>query len=246
MAKVQAGAAPAGPFRGFSPGVFTFFDELAANQNRDWFQANKDRYEAQVRRPMGALVEALAFAFAAHDIPLTGDAKRSLFRINRDVRFSKDKSPYKTAAGAVLSRDGTKNANGVFYFHVGGPERAFMAIGFYQAEPQDLAAIRHAIAAKPEVWSETEASLIARGLPLSREGAQTRIPKGFETLVGSPVAEALKQRNFIVSRPVPLERLYDPGLIDDVVAIVKAGRPLLEFGWRALYGAGGRETIEDA
>jgi uncharacterized protein (TIGR02453 family) len=90
MARKSPEDTPPAPFNGFGPGALPFFHDLGANQTRDWFLANKAVYEGQVRAPLAALVEALAFAFAAHDIPLTGDPKRALFRIHRDVRFSKD------------------------------------------------------------------------------------------------------------------------------------------------------------
>ena len=90
-AKLKETTAPA-PFRGFSPRLFEFFEGLAAHQTRDWFLAHRADYDENVKAPMTAIVESLALAFAAHDIPLTASAERSLFRLNRDVRFSKDLS----------------------------------------------------------------------------------------------------------------------------------------------------------
>ena len=176
----------------------------------------------------------MALAFAAHDIPLTGSAKASNFRIHRDVRFAKDKSPYKTNAGAVMSRDGTKSGKGILYVQVGGEERAFVAIGFYGPEPDDLAAIRHAIAHSPERWRTVEEALGEAGLTLSRGAATARMPKGFEAFAGSPSAGVLKFRNLIVSREIPVARIFEVGLIDDIVAFARSGLPLLEFGRSAI------------
>ncbi len=228
-------ARPVSAFQGFAPALFDFYDGLAAHQERAWFEAHRADYERQVRAPLAAFVDSLALAFAARDIPLTGDPKRSLFRIHRDVRFSKDKRPYKTNASAILSRDGSKTTNGVFYFHIGGPEReVFMAQGFYAPEPQHLATLRRAIAAKPDAWRVLEEGLAAAGLSLSRDGALSRLPKGFEAHAGAPVAEVLKLRSLVVSRSLDVERIYSPALIDDAVAFARAGLSLLEFGWRAL------------
>ncbi len=222
-------------FRGFTPRVFTVFEGLAAHQNREWFLGNKAAYEAEVRAPLGALVEALAFGFAAHDIPLTGDAKRSLFRVNRDIRFSNDKRPYKTNASAVLSRDGTKTGKGILYVQVGGPERAaFVAAGFHGLEPPGIDALRRGMADHPARWAETEAALTCAALALSREGALVRMPKGYEAFKDAPVAETLKLRNVTVSRPIPVARLYGPDVIDDILTFAREALPLLEFGWRAL------------
>jgi len=232
MAKAEPTAR--GAFRGFTPKAVAFFDGLAANNDREWFLANKAAHEAEVRGPMGALVEALAFAFAAHDIPLTGTAKQSLFRINRDVRFSKNKDPYKTNAGAVLSRDGTKTGRGVLYFQIGGTGAAFMALGFYHPEPSELAAMRRAIVRSPERWAAVVARLDEEGLALSRADSVSRIPKGFEAHAGEAFTEDLKLRDFVARRPLADSELQDPDLVRRVLAFTERGLPLLDFVWSAL------------
>ena len=235
MSKISRDRPAVTAFRGFTPEVFTLLEGLADHQSRDWFLDNKAAYEAKVRAPLGALVEALAFAFAAHDIPLTGDAKHSLFRVNRDIRFSNDKRPYKTNASAVLSRDGTKAGKGILYVQVGGPARAaFMAAGFYGLEPPGIDALRRGIADHSDRWTGTEAALTGADLALSREGALLRMPKGYEAFKDAPLAETLKLRNFTVSRPIPVARLYGPEVIDDILAFTRQAMPLLDFGWRAL------------
>jgi uncharacterized protein (TIGR02453 family) len=228
------------PFSGFGPAALPFFEGLAANQTRDWFLAHKATYENDIQRPLGALVEALAFAFAAHDIPLTGDAKRALFRIHRDVRFSKDKSPYKNNAGAVMTRDGSKESNGLLYVQIGGSEGSFMGVGFYGLEPKDLAVLRHAMVSAPHQWLEVKSDLEAAGLSFSMGHAMTRLPKGFEGQAGSALAEDLKLRNLIVSRPIAAPRLGEVELIDDIVDFAATGTPLLRFGWSALDRARGQ------
>jgi uncharacterized protein (TIGR02453 family) len=191
---------------------------------------------------MAAFVESLALAFAAHDIPLTGSAERSLFRLNRDVRFSKDKRPYKTNVAALMSRDGTKAGKGVFYISLGGHgegvrREGMMGAGFYAPEPADLAAFRDHIARAPERWLEVEATLARSGLAVSQGNMLTRLPKGFETHAGSPVAEALKLKGLHVMTSVPADELYAVSLIDRAVAFAAATQPLLQFGWSALARA---------
>jgi uncharacterized protein (TIGR02453 family) len=250
MARPSPAPPAPGPFTGFGAGALPFFEALATNQSREWFQANKDVYESQVRAPMAALVEALSFAFAAHDIPLTGDPKRALFRIHRDVRFSKDKSPYKTNAGAVITRDGAKDSPGLLYIQVGGQrdgeQGSFTGIGFYGLEPKDLTAVRHAIVDAPERWLAVRSALSDEGLDFSTGYAMARLPKGFEAHAGSPVADDLKLRNLIVSRPIAADRLQEPALVDDIVAVAAAGLPLLRFGWSALDRARGQAAARPA
>jgi uncharacterized protein (TIGR02453 family) len=239
MADTATQAPPTGAFTGFEPALFDFFEALAANQTRDWFLAHKTAYERHVRAPMAAFVEGLAFAFAAHDIPLTGSAERSLFRLNRDVRFSKDKRPYKTNVAALLTRDGTKQGKGVFYISLGGHHEGvdrsgMVGAGFYAPEPVDLAALRTAIAAAPERWLAVEEALAEAGLACARDNALARLPKGFEGYAGSPVADALKLKGLHVWTEIPPERLYDPELIDHAVGFATSVLPLLAFGWSAL------------
>src|SRR5262245_24668270 len=95
-------------FTGFGPKALPFFEALKFHQNREGFEENRSLYESDVLAPMVALIDDLTSAFARRKIPLRGDGKRSIFRLNRDVRFSKDKSPYKTHAGAVMTRSGSK------------------------------------------------------------------------------------------------------------------------------------------
>ena len=115
---------------------------MAANQTKAWFEANRDRYEAEVRSPALVTAEMVGAALAVHGLPLSGDAKRSMFRINRDVRFSKDKSPYKTHAGLVWMRPGFKKISpGILYLHI-ADDGCFLAAGFYGLERPALDAIR--------------------------------------------------------------------------------------------------------
>lgn len=224
-------------FQGFRPAAQGFFEELAANNNREWFLAHKAIHEAEVKAPLGALIQALSLAFAARDVPLMGDPRRSIFRINRDVRFAADKSPYKTNAGAVLSRDGTKTGRGLLYVQPAGANGAFLALGFYHPEPPDLAALRQAIAAAPKAWAKVEAALGKAGLEFGREDSLQRLPKGFEAMAGSPVEEALKQRNLVIRRPLRPEQVQRPELVEDVLAFALEGLPLLRFGWEAFQKA---------
>jgi len=219
-------------FAGFPRGASEFLAELAANNHREWFLAHKDRHEREVKAPLGALVDALALAFAAHDIPLTGSAKASPFRINRDVRFSNDKSPYKTNAGAVLSRDGTRKARGILYIHI-TPTDGLMAMGFWSPEPADLHALRQAIVARPAAWGKVTTALEKAGLALSSEDALSRLPKGFEAADPS-LAGTLKLKHLVIRRPLTLARMRRAGLVEEIVAFARQGLPLLEFGWKAI------------
>jgi uncharacterized protein (TIGR02453 family) len=140
---------------------------------------------------MAELVTALAAELSQRGVPLTADPKRSIFRIHRDVRFSSDKSPYKTHAGAVLTRDGTKNSQGLLYVHVAS-QGAFTAAGFYHPDPDQLAALRREIAAAPERFEALERALKKARLELGRDEPLKRLPRGFDNAPPGPTAESLK------------------------------------------------------
>lgn len=222
-----------GTFAGFGAEGLKFLRALAFHQEKAWYDANKDTYIAHLREPMAGLVTDVAAALAKKRIPLTGDAKGSLFRINRDVRFSKDKSPYKTHVGAVLTPTGRKQdmRRGVLYLHV-DPKGSFMAAGFYMPEPPDLLAFRRAIVVQPKAFALLEKKLAASGLELGREGAMKRLPRGYEG--HAELAPALLLKSFIARRELADRALRSAGLVDQVVAFAADARPLLDWGGRAI------------
>ncbi len=221
------------PFSGFGPQAITFLKALGFHQTKEWFEANRATYEGELREPMGELIDELAVAFAKAKLPLTGDRKRSMFRIHRDVRFSKDKSPYKTNAGCVLTRQGAKNEPGLFYFHV-APDGCLAAAGFYQPEPSQLANIRAAMARDPKGWKRMLAKLEKAGLALSDEYALTRLPRGYEGVEDEALATGLKLKSIVCVRPIADKRISKPELVGDLVAFAKDALPLLEWGWAAV------------
>ena len=221
-------------FTGLPSDGFAFLRELANQQNKPWFEANRYRYEAGVRAPLAALVESLAEVFAQGGVPLLGDAKRSLFRLHRDVRFSKDKSPYKVHAGAVMFRQGgSRQPNGVLYLHI-QPRESFAAVGFYMPEPKLLNALRTSIRNQPQAWREMAAKLASSGLKLSDGDPLTRMPRGFEALADADVADAIRMRSFIVSRKLTQAQLGKAEVVGMIAAFVQAGMPLLRWGWAAM------------
>ena len=221
-----------GGFTGFGPDLQRFFQELAGNQNREWFLANKARHETVVRDPLIRLVNSVNLACAAFDLPFRGDAK-SLFRIYRDVRFSKNKQPYKTNAGATLTRDGARKTQGFLYLQV-GLDDPVVAAGFWNPDPAQLQALRTAIATDPARWLAVEQALGERGLAVSRQHALSRLPRGFDADVVVPVAHAIRYTSFVTSRPLSTDELSRPDLVDTIVSFADAAMPLLRFGWNAL------------
>ncbi len=185
-----------------------------------------------------ALVEAVTAEFARRDLPLTGDPKRSLFRINRDVRFSKDKSPYKIHAGVVWMRPGFKKESaGVAYLHV-ADEACFFGGGFWEVERRQLDAIREDIRSNPAAFTATLDAAAVAGLVLDTGDSMTRLPRGFEDVSDPAILPAMKARRLVVKAPLLKRDVGSATLVARVVAATEAMLPFLHFGWDAVAEAG--------
>lgn len=140
-------------FKGFGDKALPFLKALDFHQNREWFVENKDLFEAHLHEPLGDLIDDLVARFEKAGLPFKGDRKKSQFRIKRDTRFAKDKSPYNRHLSALLSPDGSKWAeSGCFYVCVGLEDYkgCYAAVAWWQQKPELLAAMRKAIVDKPE------------------------------------------------------------------------------------------------
>lgn len=129
--------------------IYNFLSQLAVNNNREWFDENRDTYQ-KVRQQVLHITEILINEIRTFDSQITVvDPKKCVFRIFRDVRFSKDKRPYKTNFGAFIARDGRKGGNPGYYFHI-EPGGSFIGGGVYMPEASKLKAIRSEIYSNPQ------------------------------------------------------------------------------------------------
>ena len=219
-------------FTGIGKRALPFFKALAFHQSKDWFEANRAIYEEDVKGPLGALAEEVGAALANAKIPIKGDEK-SLFRIHRDVRFSKDKSPYKTNAGLAMTRSGSKTDPGVLYFHL-SPEECFGAAGFYHPEPQDLARMRRAIVREPAAYRRMVAALAKADLALSDDDAAKRASAEFAAVTEPDLLAAVRRKSMYCVRPIKEAQIYKPTLVAAMLEFAKDALPLLNWGWSAL------------
>lgn len=217
-------------FNGFGKQALPFLKALDFHQNRDWFKENKGLYESELETPRGDLVEALTAAFAQNKIALKGDRKKSVYRIYRDVRFAKDKSPFNKHVSALLTPSGEKNeAEGCFFIKI-GIEGCFMAAAFYMPSPEKLKAFRNNLITWPDKFRAMQAALAKGGLEMDYSEALKRNPQGFETIEEPEIAAAVRNRHFVVREMIDPERITSPELVDDVVDFVKRATPLLDWG----------------
>ena len=185
-----------------TPALFRFFRELRRNNNRDWFQKNKARYDDVVRNPLLALVSDFAPRLHKLSSHLVADPRPnggSLFRIYRDVRFSKDKTPYKTAAGVRFPHEERKNVHAPgYYLHI-EPGSVFAAAGIWHPEPETLRQVRDKIVADPKGYKRSiSGNAFNTQCELGGESLK-RPPKGYDA--DHPLIDELKRKDFIAYLP---------------------------------------------
>lgn len=216
-------------FNGFGEKAIPFLKALNFHQSREWFQENRDLFEKELREPLGDLIEVLTERFGEAGLGLRGDRRKSQYRINRDVRFSKDKRPYTDHVSATLSPDGTKMEQGVFFVHI-GLERCLAAVGWWQPEPALMLGMRQAISDRPGEFRKMIAALKKGGLELGSDGAMKRMPRGFEGVEDDDLAGAIRNRHFAVRHDIDPASIHSPALVEELVDFARRARPLLDWG----------------
>ncbi|MGX9572174.1 DUF2461 domain-containing protein [Mesorhizobium sp. f-mel] len=219
----------AAAFNGFGQKAIPFLKALDFHQSREWFLENRDLFDRELRDPFGDLIETLSERFTAAGLGLRGDRKKSLFRINRDVRFARDKRPYNRHLSAILSPDGTKMEQGVFFVHI-GLERCFAGVAWWQPGPPLLLAMRNAVATRPGEFRALIKALKKNRLELDAEGCMKRAPRGFEHVTEADLAAAIRNRHFAVRHEIDPAGIYGPALVDELVDFALRAKPLLDWG----------------
>lgn len=218
-------------FPGFSAEAIQFLRDLAKHNERAWFAPRKAFYEEELLEPLRALVMHASEAMRKARIPLGSDPRSGTFRIYRDVRFSPDKSPYKTNLGAFLAHNGNHEAPGGLYVHI-QPSSSFIAAGFYRIDKPQLLRWRESMARNPKNFESALRTLDRNGLRLSEsEGQLKRMPRGFEDQAQSQLAPYFRRSSFIVSETISDTQVCSPQIIEHMVDCAKRAKPLLQYGW---------------
>ncbi len=218
-------------FTGFGEKGLPFLKAIGFHQSREWFAENKALYDAELKAPLAALLEDVSARIKAADIPLSGTAKASTFRINRDVRFTKEKHPYNTHVSAVLTRTGNKKDMGGLYVHV-SPGNTYLASGIWHPTAPMLRALREDIVARPKTLLELEADLATHGLAFGTDEMLVNGPAGFRGDHGDDVRRLLRHKSFVVHQPLDDAIVTTSDLSGAMVALAQRAMPLLTYGWR--------------
>jgi uncharacterized protein (TIGR02453 family) len=218
----------------FSKRALGFFRQLARNNEKAWFEAHREEYENEVRAPMRELIEDLDTRFAQFAPEIGGDPKRSMFRINRDIRFSKDKSPYKTHAACWFHHLNAAHAVGAeadagsagYYFHL-QPGKSGLGAGIWRPPRPQLNKLRAAIADDPKGFDAITRSIPRRFDGLDDEAVLKRMPRGYAE--GHPAAKWLRYQSFTSGRSMTDAEVTSDSLANLLATEYKALLPLVRW-----------------
>ncbi len=218
----------------FTPRTFAFLEDLARNNDRAWFQDNRDRYEHDVREAALAFILDFAPRLKRISPRFRADPRKSggsLFRIHRDTRFSRDKSPYKAHTGIQFRHDGGKDAHAPgFYLHI-DPGRCFVGAGTWHPDSGTLRKIRDAIVEDGARWRRAaRGGSFAETYELGGDSL-TRPPRGYDS--AHPLVEDLKRKDFIGATDLTRRRVTAPGFLDDFDSLCRAAAPFVRWLCRA-------------
>ncbi len=210
------------------PSSLKFLKDLKKNNNKPWFDKNRKQYDA-AKEDFVLLVAQVIKGIGSFDPSIAGlEAKNCLFRINRDVRFSKNKDPYKNNMAAYFNKDGKKGLGAGYYMHI-EPGKSFIAGGIWMPEPPVLAGIRQEIDYGFDEWKKmVESKAFKKMFPKGLEGESlTRPPKNYDET--NPAIEYIKRKSFIVTSTFTDTEIQSKGFTRELTKRFQAMKPLVDF-----------------
>lgn len=218
--------------RHFTPDAFAFLRDLAANNDRAWFNDNKQRYEDSVRQPaldfITDFVEPLE-TLSPHFVADSRTVGGSLFRIHRDTRFSKDKTPYKLNTGMHFRHERAKDAHAPGYYVHLEPKNCFVGAGLWMPEPKVAQQIRLHIAEHPDEWKKaTQRKAFTDHFSLGGDQLK-RPPRGIDVDPDDPLMDDLRRRSFIATGPLTQGAVTKADFADVLLARFKAAGPMMKL-----------------
>ncbi|MEL6611864.1 MAG: TIGR02453 family protein [Bacteroidota bacterium] len=198
---------------------------LKDNNDRDWFNARKSVYTRDLKEPLDLLVRSVLVELALRDSPFTSGRA---MRIYRDVRFSADKSPYRTNIAASFSRD--RDGDPVFLYVQIEPGASFVASGVYRAKAKTLLPIRQRVVSDPGGWRAMTDALEGAGLAFGSMGHVLRsMPRGFASAKDAEFADAVRWESYIAQRNLSDSLVMSPDLAKSIAVAATDAAPLVRF-----------------
>jgi len=214
-------------FKGFSPDALAFLRSLKRNNRREWFQPRKEKFEALIKSPMLELIESLNYRFMDFAPQYITPPQKSVYRIYRDTRFSKDKTPYKTHVSAIFPRSSAvKRAGAVFYFHFTEKELLIFG-GVYAPERDELVAYRALVAEQHEEFRQILADKQIKRLGGLNGEQMTRMPKGYPE--DHPAEELLRHKQWFLETTVDAKLITSPKVVSEIAKNFAVMAPMVEF-----------------
>ncbi len=211
------------------PTTLKFLKDLKKNNNRPWFENHRKQFEI-AKTDFQSFIEHLIAAISTFDKPIGNlTVKECVFRINRDVRFSKDKSPYKSNMAGYFNKGGKKSSGAGYYIHI-EPGKSFAAGGMWMPLPPDLAKIRQEIDYSFDEWKKMIGNASFKKLftaGIRSDEILVRPPKGYDE--NNPAIEYLKMKSFVISRSFTDAEVQNKTFIKDVTKTFQAMKPLVDF-----------------
>lgn len=219
------------PFLGFSPEAAKFFTALSnkRNNNKKWFDKHRDEYEVYIKQPMRDLIDALAVEIKKIDKDIVVNYK-SIFRINRDIRFSKNKTPYKNYTAAAFAFKRVKSSEiPQFYFHF-TPEEFLVAGGQYSTDPNNLKKIRSYILKNYKEYLSVIDDKKLKKEYGDVEGIKAlKMPRGYENVTDKRLHEILKMTQFYIEKQYEPDVVYDASIVELIVYHLRLMKNFIEF-----------------
>ena len=214
----------------FSKKTIKFLKDLQKNNNRDWFNTNKQRYEDEVRTPALEFIESMAPALHKVSPHFQASPKKvggSLMRVYRDTRFGSDKTPYKTNIGIHFRHVRAKDVHAPgFYLHIEAKE-AFFGAGIWRPESSTLKGIRTLIDEHPKEWLSIKKKVTSKNNFELQGDSLKRAPKGFSP--EHPLIDDLRRKDFIATSQLPLEVIISDDLPKQIAKLMRGSSQLMEF-----------------
>ncbi len=212
----------------FTKDYLDFFKELAANNHKDWFDENRKRYEKSVKEPFKAFITDLIAEIKTLDSSINIEAKDAIFRINRDIRFSKDKTPYKLDRSAVISSAGRKDHSIPGFYIALGPDKTHLGGGAYSLPPEHLQKLRlHILKTNKELTKLIQDKSFLKYFKEIKGEKNKRLPLEFREMAEKQPLLYNKQFYFMTDAPASWVTKND--LMDRCMEYFAAGRPVQRY-----------------
>lgn len=213
---------------GFTQRSFDLLAGLSENNDTVWFHAHKAEFEVSLQEPFEQLLEEASDRLIGSAHPVRG-SRQTMFRLNRDVRWSADKSPYTCQVSGLLTPSGTKGESGGLVYVQVGASGGVLAGGLYRPDASRLAPLRQSIIEDPTPFAKVMAGLRGAGRDLDRSNAVKTMPRGFAEYADDPWADVIRLKQLVVMEPLPMSTWLDDTVADRVVAFATDIAPLLQF-----------------